>query len=1057
MSRLPSACRLLLAGGLFVLSAFGSRAQENVRSTPLDAAPLALEERGSPSIRSFLPREYGGHNQIWDAAEAPNGLMYFGAHSAVLEFDGLTWRSIPMPGAAFVRGVAIDRDGRIWAGGVNEFGGIAPGPDGRLVFTSLRPQLPPSIRNIGDIRTVHALPDGVYFQSDSTLLRWNGSDLKVWSTDDKFVTLALPWKDRIVVSRNKPHGWVMPTEDGGWAPLDWEPEPRGEIMITHILPDGRDGWWISASRSGLLHYDGKTLTTLEGEIGNYLLKFRLSGTARLPDGRLLFGSYGKGILVTDASLRPLIHLDDTNGLPSNVIIRMEVSRDGIVWLGTENGIARLDFTPGLTRFSNRNGLDSNGVDTVARVDDKLLFATNAGPLELRSGEDALANPNFVAPFPIEDNLNLFKAYDGGILVGGLRRLWWVKDHTVYPIRSPSNIRELHVHSRIPDRLFGLHLGGVVIWRREGVSWVIDHSLDEPRGEFNGLAEDAAGNLWVGSANDGFWRLPYQDITVPADLTTPLPDPVPVHYHEHNGIPTFRDRAVVQSVDDAPLFMTGRGFFRYDKALDAFQPETRYGTRFTDGTSVAYYVTPSPTGGLWIEARDKQPNASNIAFQIGKSIDGHFTPLALPQLGEIGALDSLVAEIVDGDEILWICGRNALLRVNVTRNAAAPSVELGPTLIHSAVTTGGKVLASFREHAPLQVQPGDNSIRFHFGTPGLAGEPDAIHTSRLIGFIDGSEELNNSGERTFTNLPPGHYVFAAQGRGSDFRWSETGRLEFEVLAPWWATSTAKAAYLFAAIIAVYVIVRWRTRRLVRQRAALEQIVAERTAELANKAKALERLHQLEHDETLAARLAAETVRLELLRYQLNPHFLFNSLNSIRALVHTAPASASEMVSKLAEFCRRTLNRGNDEMVTVADEIGMARAYLEIEQVRWQDGLLIKIHVEPSTYDCAIPQNLLLPLLENAIKYGGRTSPDLLEVHLTLRRDDIALVCEVCNTGTWVEPSANPFADSTQIGLQNLRQRIFQHYGANASVAQSIKTGWVIITVRLPVKTNPPPSA
>ena len=212
MSRLPATCRLLLAGGMFVLGTFHLRAQESVNHPTQDAPPLALEERGFPSIRTFLPREYGGHNQIWDAAEAPNGLMYFGAHSEVLEFDGLTWRRIPMPGAAFVRGVEIDRDGGIWAGGVNEFGGIAPGPDGRLVFTSLRPKLPPSIENIGDIRTIHALPDGVYFQSEAALLRWNGAELKVWPTDDKFVTLALPWKDRIVVSRNKPVGWVMPTE-----------------------------------------------------------------------------------------------------------------------------------------------------------------------------------------------------------------------------------------------------------------------------------------------------------------------------------------------------------------------------------------------------------------------------------------------------------------------------------------------------------------------------------------------------------------------------------------------------------------------------------------------------------------------------------------------------------------------------------------------------------------------------------------------------------------------------------------------------------------------------
>ncbi|MCC5024468.1 MAG: histidine kinase [Candidatus Synoicihabitans palmerolidicus] len=250
------------------------------------------------------------------------------------------------------------------------------------------------------------------------------------------------------------------------------------------------------------------------------------------------------------------------------------------------------------------------------------------------------------------------------------------------------------------------------------------------------------------------------------------------------------------------------------------------------------------------------------------------------------------------------------------------------MLYDLTTTSGKLLDTYhgRHSEPVSrvmVHSGDNSVHFHFGTPGLAGEPDAYHTSRLIGFIDGGEEPTSSGERTFTNLPPGRYTFEASGRTSDHRWSEPIHFEFEVLAPWWLTSTAKTGYILAALISVYAIVRWRTRLLERQRHQLEQIVTARTSELANKAKALERLHQLEHDETLVARLSAETARLELLRYQLNPHFLFNSLNSIRALVYSSPATAGDMVTKLAEFCRRTLNRSNDEIVSVADEVQMAR--------------------------------------------------------------------------------------------------------------------------------------
>ncbi|WP_221030509.1 sensor histidine kinase [Actomonas aquatica] len=1041
--------RLFCVVGLLLLGAGGSMAQSET------APAVALEERGFPAARKYLPSEYDGHNQIWDAGRTSDGLLYFGAHGEVLEFDGINWRKIPVPGAAFVRGLAIDAQDRIWVGGVNEFGEIRPGPDGRLRFHSLRDQLPADLTQIGDIRTIHALPEGVYFQSDQYLLRWDGRSLLRWDMHEKFICLAVPFGDRLILCRTE--GWQMPTPDGGWETVPWQPDPEEETLISDLVPDGRGGWWGAATRHGVLRTDLQSSRFVSSPVADYIRQSRLMALARLDDGRLLWGTLGRGLLVTDADLNPLLLLDESNVLPSSTVINIRVMPANIVWVCTENGLSRLDFSPGITRYGRASGVGANGVESVARINGETVLATNQGPLVLRPGEGLVDNPQLQPWVTVEDNLNLLFPLDDGVILGGLQRIWWVQGDQIEAIRSPSNIRNLLVHSRFPDRLFGLHLTGLFIWRRDGDSWEQDHPVPEPRGEFGGLAEDPSGDLWIGSNNDGLWRLPYSQIERPSDPTAPLPDPTPIHYNEHNGLPTYRDRTTVRRIDGTPLFMTGEGFFRHDAATDQFVPEPRYGARFVDGRSVAYYICPSPRGGVWVEARPREESRSarNEAHQIGRSRDGVFTPIPLPDLSEIGALDSLSAELVDGEEILWICGRNGLLRVNVDKLSPSPSTPLtaGHTLLHSVVTTNGKQLADHRFNGRLRIAPDDNSLRFHFGTPALAGEEDRLHTSSLIGFVGGVEEVNNSGERTFTNLPPGTYTFEARGRTADHRWSEPTRFEFDVLAPWWLTPTAKTLYVLAAALAVYLIVRWRTRRLVHQRAALEVIVAERTAELANKAQALERLHRLEHDETLAARLAAETARLELLRYQLNPHFLFNSLNSIRALVHSAPESASEMVTKLAEFCRRTLNRGSDEMVSVDDEVEMARNYLEIEEVRWQDGLQVQLDIDPAASACLLPQNLLLPLLENAIKYGGRTSEALLEVALRIRRTDTELHCEVSNTGHWVEPSENPFSDSTRIGLQNLRQRLARHYGDVATVTHHEADGHVIITVTLPCHPTP----
>ncbi|MCC5024467.1 MAG: hypothetical protein J6386_17500 [Candidatus Synoicihabitans palmerolidicus] len=145
-------------------------------------------------------------------------------------------------------------------------------------------------------------------------------------------------------------------------------------------------------------------------------------------------------------------------------------------------------------------------------------------------------------------------------------------------------------------------------------------------------------------------MPYGEIPPPTDPSTPLPDPIPVHYSEAQGIPTYRDRAIVETLHGAPLFMTGEGLCRHDLATDTFHRERHQGPRFADGSLISHYMAPATDGGTWFEAKSARPSPSNAIKQLSKSVDGQWHPLALPYLSELGALDSLVSENFQGDEI-----------------------------------------------------------------------------------------------------------------------------------------------------------------------------------------------------------------------------------------------------------------------------------------------------------------------------------------------------------------------------------------------------------------------
>ena len=177
-------------------------------------------------------------------------------------------------------------------------------------------------------------------------------------------------------------------------------------------------------------------------------------------------------------------------------------------------------------------------------------------------------------------------------------------------------------------------------------------------------------------------------------------------------------------------------------------------------------------------------------------------------------------------------------------------------------------------------------------------------------------------------------------------------------------------------------------------------------------------------TEKANALAQTAQLQMLRYQLNPHFLFNSMNSIRALIDEDETKAREMITELSEFLRYSLDSKDYSNVPLKHEIEAIRHYFAIQKKRYEDKLEVVYDIEPQAGEFPVLSFLIHPLVENAVKYGMRTSPMPLTVRLTAKIRDGALVIEVSNTGRWIEPAQHEDRSSagTGTGLENVRRRL-----------------------------------
>ena len=198
------------------------------------------------------------------------------------------------------------------------------------------------------------------------------------------------------------------------------------------------------------------------------------------------------------------------------------------------------------------------------------------------------------------------------------------------------------------------------------------------------------------------------------------------------------------------------------------------------------------------------------------------------------------------------------------------------------------------------------------------------------------------------------------------------------------------------------------------------------------------------ETAAARAEAAALRL-----QLNPHFLFNTLNSIGSLVQLdRKEQADEMINQLCDFLRASLSADPMADVPLAEEIETIDAYLAIEAARFGDRLDIEIEVEPEVADTSVPSFILQPLVENAIKHGVARSSGAAMLEVKAGRVDKLLVLSVINSATGSVPPES-MRPSTGIGLPNIRQRLANRFGGRASLETDEMPGRYRAVITLPL--------
>lgn len=573
-----------------------------------------------------------------------------------------------------------------------------------------------------------------------------------------------------------------------------------------------------------------------------------------------------------------------------------------------------------------------------------------------------------------------------------------------------------------------------------------------------IAEDCVvgdGTLWVGTYEDGL------------NAFHPTIQAFTRHHHNPSNPRTLSSNAVsgICELPDGTLWITT------DVGLDKFDRRTQTFTRYTVEHGLPREpisaVVGDSQGNLWIMGattitkftpRTEQAHTYDIS-------DGLGTILPNNELEPEQFSSRAYCRGRDGSIYFGISGGFVRFHPDSVRDN--PHV---PPIVLTALKKFNVPVAlpiSITETDVVELSYTDTFISLEFAALTFSAPEKNRYRYKLEGFDTTWIDAGTRNEAVYTNLSGGEYTFRVIACNNDGVWNTAGcTLTIIVHPPFWQTRWFYALSIVLVVSGAWGGFRWRVRRLRARNEELQRLVDERTKQLRTSLHDLEeQKHRTEEHAREVERLNAvlnahnadlaeqtRKAQLEMLRYQLNPHFLFNALISISDLVQEDSNLAVKMLHTLMEYLRYALQPSGLPIVPLAEEIHAVQSYLAIEKIRFEDRLIVTIDIQPEAHNFYVPSFMLQPLVENAIKYGMRTSPMPLkiDIHASLcmqSTGEEALVLEVRNSGSLHIPEHTNKPAGTGTGLRNIRERLDVLFPCKHTMSLTEHDGYVQVHVIL----------
>lgn len=989
------------------------------------------------------------HSKVNSIFQDDRGFLWLGTNDGLNKFDGYEftayrWKPNEAQGlsAQLVRVVMQDSKGNLWIG--TEGGGVNLFDRDSNSFRHFTPDSASEIRiSSQDVNAIIEDRRGnLWLGTSNGLDLFDLSHKKVTNYAPAHLAQA-PARAKIVnviYEDRQGNLWVGTQNHGLWlfdrARRDFvcyendagNPASLGDNDVRSIHEDVQGNLWIGTTFGGLNLFDRsqKTFRRFFPQ-KNHSESNTIRAILDAEDGHLWVGNRS-GLYKFDLATQRFMHYQhDPNNpysLSHNSVQCLFKDAKGDYWVGTRDGLNFINTNIGSFVHYQAKAYDRrflNNKVVYAILEDRagdLWFGTEEGGLNHLERESGLftyykhdsrdphsLSVNNIKVILEEQNGNLWI----GTFQGGLnyfdRQAKQFHHYQNRPL-APASLAGNDVMALLLDNDGDLWVGTFesgldILDRKTGRFRHFFNEIEAPGYRMiSALMQDREGNIWIGSNRGrlGRWDKKNQKFK---------------HYQlPIKNIVTIEIRPIFE--DDAGNFWigtTGGGLYYFNRADETFKAFT-----MQDGlpSNVIYGILQDEQRHLWLSTTNglvrfsPQTGAIKTYYQASGLQSDQFCYDAF--------LKTRKGEMFFGG----INGVTAFYPENIRENAYVPPVVITRlNIFNKPVEIGGPdgiLKKSLTETKEITLSHRHSVFSFEFAALNYAISAHNQYAYKMQGFDADWNWVGNRRFATYTNLNPGKYTFRVKAANNDGVWNEQGaELLVTITPPFWQAWWFKLLGLVLLLLIIKHLYDY----------------------------------QMQKRNALHATSLANLAQLKLLRYQMNPHFLFNAHNSIRSMILLDKERAWQMITELSEFFRYTLLNFNKVTASLDEEIKAVNNYLHIERIRFGDSLEVSFAIEEAARKCLVPAFLFQPLVENAIKYGMQTSPLPLKVLVSIDLQEGTLSIDVSNTGALVKhvPEETGKEEVHGASLENIKQRLEIMFGEQYAFQLYEENGWVHSKIRI----------